>query len=55
MHNIPNDAAADPAAPWNEPDYIVPETHFICWACDQAEEDCECDDGFDPREMESDL
>lgn len=52
MYNIPADAVSHPLAPWDMPDDIETETKIICWCCDQVEDECDCDDGFDPREVE---
>jgi hypothetical protein len=50
-NNIPADCQYR-MCPWDEPDQPEQEIEVICWCCDESEEDCKCEDGFDPREVE---
>lgn len=52
MHNMPDDVRqydTDPRSPFC-PDPEDMPTVTLCWCCDKPESQCECSDGFDPRE-----
>lgn len=59
MYNMPADVRLydwhpnSPFAP--EPVEVITEIRVICWCCDQPEELCQCEDGFDPREIEEEV